>query len=146
APAPVRAPGPAAADRLTGPAPLSRSHIHSLTRRRGRRACAPRSCPARCRGQTTAPEPPALPRPPAARKEPTMAEQGIPVIGPLLNRIIGTRNERFVKRYTQRVEAINGLEQSVRQMTDAQIRAMLAEFRDRLAKGTKPDDLLDEAF
>jgi len=75
-----------------------------------------------------------------------MAEQGIPLIGPILNRIIGTRNERFVKRYLARAAAINQLEPQVRTMTDPQIRAMLAEFRERLKKGEKPDDLLVEAF
>ena len=75
-----------------------------------------------------------------------MAEQGIPIIGPLLNKIIGTRNERFVKRYLARVTAINALEPRVRQMTDAQLRGMLAEFRDRMKRGAKPDELLVEAF
>src|SRR5689334_5550215 len=70
-------------------------------------------------------------------KSPAMAEQGIPLIGPILNRIIGTRNERFVKKYTQRVAAINGLEPGVRSMTDAQLRGMLAEFRDRIKKGER---------
>jgi preprotein translocase subunit SecA len=75
-----------------------------------------------------------------------MADQGIPLLGPILNRIIGTRNDRFVKRYTQRVNAINGLEAGVRSMTDEQIRSMLAEFRDRREKGEKSDDLLVEVF
>jgi preprotein translocase subunit SecA len=75
-----------------------------------------------------------------------MGEQGIPLIGPLLNRIIGTRNERFVKRYLARVAAINALEPRVRVMTDPEIRGMLSEFRDRLRGGVKADDLLVEAF
>ncbi len=72
--------------------------------------------------------------------------QGIPVIGPLLNLIIGSRNERFVKRYTQRVEAINALEPQTRALTDAQIKAMLAEFRQRSEKGEPIADMLDEAL
>jgi preprotein translocase subunit SecA len=75
-----------------------------------------------------------------------MAEQGIPIIGPFLNRIIGTRNERFVRRYTTRVLAINELEPRVRLMTDEQIRGELKEFRARADKGEKADDLLVEAF
>ena len=63
-----------------------------------------------------------------------MADQGIPVIGPILNKIIGTRNERFVKRYTQRVDAINALEPQMRALTDAQLRAKLGEFRERAKK------------
>ncbi|MBX3357421.1 MAG: preprotein translocase subunit SecA [Phycisphaeraceae bacterium] len=72
--------------------------------------------------------------------------QGIPLIGPILNKIIGTRNERFVKKYTQRVQAINSLEPETRALTDGQIRAKLQEFRDRRAKGTSAIDLMIEAF
>ncbi|MDX2130582.1 MAG: preprotein translocase subunit SecA [Planctomycetota bacterium] len=75
-----------------------------------------------------------------------MAEQGIPLIGPLLNRIIGTRNDRFVKKYTQRVGEINALEQKTRALTDAQIRAKLEEFRGRVDKGESPDAVMAEAF
>ncbi len=75
-----------------------------------------------------------------------MADQGIPLIGPILNRIIGTRNERFVKRYNSRVAAINALEPRVRQMSDADLRAMLGELREKIAKGAKIDELLVEAF
>ena len=74
------------------------------------------------------------------------AHQGIPIIGPILNKIIGTRNERFVKKYTARVEAINALEPQVRVLTDAQIRGMIKEFRERLDKGEQAIDLLVEAF
>src|SRR5262249_423913 len=76
----------------------------------------------------------------------TMAGQGIPVIGPILNRIIGTRNERFVKRYTQRVNAINDLESKVVKMTDAELREQLPRLRKQVDEGTKADDLIVECF
>ena len=75
-----------------------------------------------------------------------MAEQGIPLVGPLLNMLIGTRNERFVKKYTQRVNAINALEDQIRKLTDAELRGKIQEFRARTDKGTKADDLMVEAF
>jgi preprotein translocase subunit SecA len=75
-----------------------------------------------------------------------MATQDIPLIGPILNRIIGTRNDRFVKRYLARAKAINGLEEQVRALTDEQLRAKTEEFRTRIDKGTKADDLIVEAF
>jgi preprotein translocase subunit SecA len=78
--------------------------------------------------------------------KPSVMEQGIPLIGPILNKIIGTRNERFVKKYTQRVEAINALEPKARAMTDAEIRSKLAEFRGRIDKGEAAGDLLVEVF
>ncbi len=73
---------------------------------------------------------------------------GIPLIGKPLAWLIGTRNERFVKRYTQRVHQINAMEPEIRKLTDAQLRAKTAEFRDRLEHGggTRPDDLLVECF
>jgi preprotein translocase subunit SecA len=75
-----------------------------------------------------------------------MADQGIPIIGPLLNKIIGTRNDRFVKRYQQRVAAINAQEPRIRRLSDAELRGKLAEFRARHDKGVKADDMMIEAF
>jgi hypothetical protein len=73
-------------------------------------------------------------------------KQDIPLIGPILNKIIGTRNERFVKQYTRRVNAINALEPEMRRLTDAQLRGKIFELRARLDKGTSADDLLIDAF
>ncbi|MEM1072656.1 MAG: preprotein translocase subunit SecA [Planctomycetota bacterium] len=72
--------------------------------------------------------------------------QGIPIVGPLLNRIIGTRNERFVKRYTSRVERINELEVAIRPLTDAQLIEKTAEFKRRLAEGEDEDAVMVEAL
>ena len=69
------------------------------------------------------------------------SSSGIPVIGPLLNRIIGTRNERFVKRYTSRVEAINSREADMRRLSDAEIRSKFVELRERRDKGAGVDEL-----
>ena len=75
-----------------------------------------------------------------------MAEQGIPFIGPILNRIIGTRNDRFVKKYTQRVNAISEMEPRVVMLTDAELRGKVHELRKKVDGGTKADDLIVEAF
>lgn len=75
-----------------------------------------------------------------------MGEQGIPIIGPILNRIIGTRNDRFVKKYTQRVDQINAVEAKLRGMTDAEIKAQFKILRSKIDAGAKPDDLMPEAF
>ena len=60
--------------------------------------------------------------------------------------IFGTENARELKRLRPVVAATNALESSIRSLTDEQLRAKTAEFRDRLAKGEKLDDLLPEAF
>ena len=73
-------------------------------------------------------------------------DQGIPIVGPILNKIIGSRNDRFVKRYTSRVQQINAFEPQMRVLTDAQLREKIDELRARHAEGTKGDDLMVEAF
>ncbi|MGV6813557.1 MAG: preprotein translocase subunit SecA, partial [Phycisphaerales bacterium] len=75
-----------------------------------------------------------------------MASSEIPLIGPVLSKVFGSRNERIVKRYTTRVDAIGKLEPQMRQLTDAQLRAKIDEFRQRFDNGEKPDDLLIEVF
>jgi preprotein translocase subunit SecA len=70
----------------------------------------------------------------------------IPLVGPILNKIIGTRNDRFVKKYLQKVAAINGMEPQTRKLTDAQILAKVEEFRKRHDAGATSDDLMIEAF
>ncbi|HED53241.1 MAG TPA: preprotein translocase subunit SecA, partial [Phycisphaerales bacterium] len=72
-------------------------------------------------------------------------EQGIPIVGPILNKIIGTRNERFVKRYTTRVERINALEPTIRGKSDPELREMFGELKSRLASGENPDTVMIEA-
>ncbi|MCG3122496.1 MAG: Protein translocase subunit SecA [Phycisphaerales bacterium] len=75
-----------------------------------------------------------------------MADQGIPIIGPILNRIIGTRNERFVKRYNQRVREIGALEPQIRKLSDTQLRDKVNQLRARHDAGMKTDELMVEAF
>src|SRR4030095_2222948 len=83
----------------------------------------------------------------AAQKAVPMAQQqGIPLVGPFLNKLIGTRNERFVKKYTQKVNAISALEGQTRRLTDAQIKTKLQEFRAQHDAGAKSEDIMVEAF
>jgi len=75
-----------------------------------------------------------------------MAEQGIPVVGWILNKMIGTRNDRFVKRYMNKVDQINALEPEMRKLTDQQLKDKLAEYRGRFDKGESEDKLMIEVF
>ena len=72
--------------------------------------------------------------------------QDIPVVGPIINMIFGTRNERFVKKYTQKVAQINALEPEFRKLSDPQLRDKTLEFRARLAKGESSDLVMVDAF
>src|SRR5919108_4894073 len=68
------------------------------------------------------------------------------MIGQLLAKVIGTQNERELKRLRPLVAEINALEPSIQPLTDAQLREKTVEFRKRLADGTALDDVLPEAF
>jgi preprotein translocase subunit SecA len=68
------------------------------------------------------------------------------MIGQLLAKVIGTQNEREIKRLRPLVAEINALEPSIQPLTDEQLRGKTAEFRQRLADGATIDDLLPEAF
>ena len=56
-------------------------------------------------------------------------------IGRGFTKVFGSRNQRVIKSYNKRVEAINALDASTRQLTDAQLRAKTAEFRERSTSG-----------
>src|SRR5678809_1514693 len=68
------------------------------------------------------------------------------MIGQLLAKVIGTQNDREIKRLRPLVAEINALEPSIQQLTDEQLRAKTAEFKQRVAEGATIDDLLPEAF
>ncbi|MHB9143822.1 MAG: preprotein translocase subunit SecA [Symbiobacteriia bacterium] len=64
----------------------------------------------------------------------------------LLTALLGGYNEKVVRRLTQQVEVINGLEPRMKLLRDDQLAHMTEEFRGRLAKGETLEDLLPEAF
>ena len=68
------------------------------------------------------------------------------MIGQLLAKVIGTQNERELKRLYPRVAAISALEPEIEALTDEQLRAKTTEFRTRVADGESVDDLLVEVF
>ncbi|MCM2290429.1 MAG: preprotein translocase subunit SecA, partial [Sulfuritalea sp.] len=63
-----------------------------------------------------------------------------------LKKIFGSRNDRLIKQYSQRVVRINALEAAVQQLSDEALRARTDEFRSRHAKGESLDALMPEAF
>ncbi len=64
----------------------------------------------------------------------------------VLTALFGSRNERLLKQLQKTVATINGLEPSIQQLDDAQLRGKTAEFRARLEQGESVDALLPEAF
>jgi preprotein translocase subunit SecA len=63
-----------------------------------------------------------------------------------LKKIFGTSHEREIRRLRPRVEAINALEPSISALSDAELKAKTAEFREKLDNGASLDDILHEAF
>jgi len=68
------------------------------------------------------------------------------MINTLLGKIIGTQNERELKRLRPLVGRINSLESTLDSLSDAELRAKTETFKTRLANGESLDGLLPEAF
>jgi preprotein translocase subunit SecA len=64
----------------------------------------------------------------------------------LLAKVIGTQNERELKKIRPLVAEINAKEPEIQRLSDEGLRGKTAEFRQRLASGEALDDLLTEAF
>lgn len=64
----------------------------------------------------------------------------------LLTKIFGSRNDRLIKQYRRKCDAINKLEPTMQALSDDELKAKTQEFRDRIAQGATIEDLLPEAF
>ena len=64
----------------------------------------------------------------------------------LIRKIVGTKNDREIKRIAAIVDRVNAQEPAVRRLGDAALRGKTVEFRERLAGGATLDELLPEAF
>ncbi|MEX2599504.1 MAG: preprotein translocase subunit SecA, partial [Dehalococcoidia bacterium] len=60
--------------------------------------------------------------------------------------VFGDSNEKQVKKYNWVVEEVNALEPDFQALSDEELRAQTAEFKERLQEGEDLDDLLPEAF
>ncbi|HVV42789.1 MAG TPA: preprotein translocase subunit SecA [Nitrobacter sp.] len=68
------------------------------------------------------------------------------MIGALARKFFGSSNDRRVKGYQSRVNAINALEPEVSALSDEALKARTAEFKRQLADGKTLDDILVPAF
>ena len=68
------------------------------------------------------------------------------MIDSVLSKIIGTKHERDVKRLQPYAEQVNNLEPSISRLSDPQLIAKTAEFKQKIDAGASLDDLLVEAF
>ncbi len=68
------------------------------------------------------------------------------MIGAVARKFFGSSNDRRVRKYQPRVDAINELEAELSKLSDEELRARTAQFKKEVAEGTSLDDLLVPAF
>src|SRR5881275_599013 len=64
----------------------------------------------------------------------------------LLAKVVGTQNERELKRLRPIVGLVNAFEPAIQPLSDEQLRAKTAAFKQRVADGETLDEVLPEAF
>ncbi len=67
-------------------------------------------------------------------------------VGTIIKKIVGSKNERELKRLWPIVEKINSLEPQMAALSDDGMRAKTAEFKERVVQGESLDAILPEAF
>jgi preprotein translocase subunit SecA len=68
------------------------------------------------------------------------------MIGTVLTKIFGSKNDRIIKKIMPIITQINNLEAAIQALDDDGLRAKTVEFKERLTKGATLDDILPEAF
>ncbi|OGT58567.1 MAG: preprotein translocase subunit SecA, partial [Gammaproteobacteria bacterium RIFCSPHIGHO2_12_FULL_63_22] len=68
------------------------------------------------------------------------------MLNSLLTRIFGSRNERLLRQFQKNVARINAMEPELEKLSDSELQAKTAEFKQRIAEGATLDQLLPEAF
>ena len=68
------------------------------------------------------------------------------MINAILTKIVGSKNERDLKKMRPTVERINALEPELVRLSDLQLAEMTPKLRQRIAGGETLDDILPEAF
>jgi len=68
------------------------------------------------------------------------------MFGSLIKKIVGSKNERELKRIQPLVQQINQLEREIQPLNDDQLRAKTGEFKERIDRGEELEEILPEAF
>ncbi|HXX04285.1 MAG TPA: preprotein translocase subunit SecA [Xanthobacteraceae bacterium] len=68
------------------------------------------------------------------------------MIGAVARKLFGSSNDRRIRAYRSRVDAINTLEKELEQLSDEALRARTDDFKKQLAAGATLDDILAPAF
>src|SRR4030043_66782 len=68
------------------------------------------------------------------------------MIGSLIKKIVGSKNERELKRIQPLIDQINQTEPKISRLSDDQLRAKTLEFKERIERGESIEEILPEAF
>ncbi len=68
------------------------------------------------------------------------------MLGSIIKKIVGSKNERELKRIQPLVQRVNDLESKVQPLNDDQLRARTGEFKERIDRGESLEEVLPEAF
>ena len=68
------------------------------------------------------------------------------MIAAIARKIFGSSNDRRVRKYQPKVDAINALEKELEALSNDELRARTEDFKRQVANGTSLDDLLVPAF
>ncbi len=68
------------------------------------------------------------------------------MLGNILKKIVGTKNDRELKRLSLLLNEISNFEPAMMSLTDEELRAKTPYFREKLKNGLTIDDILTEAF
>jgi len=68
------------------------------------------------------------------------------MIGSLIKKIVGSKNERELRRIQPLVDKINEMESKISPLNDDQLRAKTSEFKERIERGESIEEILPEAF
>ena len=68
------------------------------------------------------------------------------ILAPFLNKIFGDPNDKILKDLQQTVDAVNGFEETVSNLSDAELKQKTNSFKEQLSQGKTLDDILPEAF
>ena len=68
------------------------------------------------------------------------------IINNVLSKVLGSRNDRLIKKYSDAVAKINSLEPEMQSMSDDELSSMTKKLRDRIQNKENLEGVLPEAF
>jgi preprotein translocase subunit SecA len=68
------------------------------------------------------------------------------IINNVLSKVLGSHNDRLIKKYNSQVNKINSLEEQMKSLSDSDLSSMTEKFKARLKENESVESVLPEAF